>query len=721
MICDNVITENKGIDFFRLFPSNKIMREMIYMYISNIKIENFRNLKDISVDFHEGINVVIGHNNSGKSNLLAALGMIFDNAVNRQLDVDDFFNGISIDELKSASPRIKITVVLTQSKDENLMGDELVTVSNWLISLEEPYKAQIQYEYFLPSNEEADYKKKVETQLDAKNIWKIIRSDFIRFYTYKIWIGNPDNQISVDGESLRRFDYQFLNAIRDVERDMFSGKNSLLKSVIDFFMDYEIKSNDELSEEEQREKIKVRKEEFAVIADELIEKLQKRLASGNKEILSYASDIGASFDKSEPSFSGQLTESELYSVLQLIVKQETGMTLPVSKNGLGYNNLIFMSLLLSKMQVDSDGKYLGSNAKVFPMLVIEEPEAHLHPTMQDKFMKFLQKNISNRKVKQIFITTHSTFITSASELDDLVCLYKYDQNTRVAYPGMTFKTLTDGKEITNEKSKKYVQRFFDATKSNMLFAEKIILVEGIAELLLIPILAAYEEISLEDNHVAVIQVGGRYFEHFLNLFDGNNKNAINRKVACITDIDPMRKNKNIKGASFSKCYPYEYDMDLTSYEYQHNDVLIKKYSEGKHPNIRVFSQNETYGKTLEYQLAYDNPKCTLLLTESIANIGELTTFMEMIDKKTVDEMLKEISDSKENERIKEAISSSGWDDVEKKNAIIASRYLNSVGKGENALELASDLKDNLCLKGTDEYQEFTVPKYISQAIKWVCE
>lgn len=49
---------------------------------------------------------------------------------------------------------------------------------------------------------------------------------------------------------------------------------------------------------------------------------------------------------------------------------------------------IFMSLLLAKMQVDSDGSYLGSNAKVFPILAIEEPESHLHPTMQFQFVNF---------------------------------------------------------------------------------------------------------------------------------------------------------------------------------------------------------------------------------------------------------------------------------------------------------------------------------------------
>ena len=113
------------------------------MYISKILIENFRSFEKTEVDFHEGINVLIGHNNSGKSNLLAAMALIFDNTVNRQLEVDDFYNGINVDELKNSAPKIKITVIISQSKNEDLMGDELVTVSNWLTTLEEPYTAQV--------------------------------------------------------------------------------------------------------------------------------------------------------------------------------------------------------------------------------------------------------------------------------------------------------------------------------------------------------------------------------------------------------------------------------------------------------------------------------------------------------------------------------------------------------------------------------------------------
>ncbi|SER63288.1 Predicted ATP-dependent endonuclease of the OLD family, contains P-loop ATPase and TOPRIM domains [Gracilibacillus ureilyticus] len=541
------------------------------MYISGIEIKNFRSFDNINVEFHEGINVLIGHNNSGKSNLLRALAIIFDSSVRKQLSVEDFNNSLTIESLKRESPKIVISVRITQSENENLMTDELVTVSNWLTRLKEPYEAKIQYEFFLPISEEKNYINIVSKARSTEEIWNIIRSQFIRLYINKTWVGNPENQSPVDNDSINKFDFQFLDAIRDVERDMFSGKNTLLKNVIDFFIDYDIKSDKSITEEEQKRKLQERKDIFSTNSHELIKTIQERLDSGNKEILSYTDGIGASYDKSTPDFEGNITESEIYSVLQLIVKQETGLTIPITHNGLGYNNLIFMALLLAKMQVDSDGKFLGSNAKVFPILAIEEPEAHLHPTMQNEFIKFLKNNINNRKVKQIFITSHSTHISSATDLDDIICLYTNNNKRNVSYPGKVFGE-------NKIKSKKYVQRFLDATKSNMLFAEKIIFVEGIAEQLLLYVFADYLNKPLEKHHVAVINVGGRYFEHFLHLFDSNNKGTIDRKISCITDLDPMRRKKNENGNkkknSFKACYPFEYNTNLDEFDYSNNTSMV---------------------------------------------------------------------------------------------------------------------------------------------------
>src|SRR5690625_5162638 len=117
------------------------------MYISSIELSNFRSFKNRKVDFQEGLNVLIGHNNSGKTNLLQALSIIFDSKTSKQLSVDDFYKYIDLEELKNTPPKITITATLSQSDEEEL-GDELATVSTWLIEL----KSHIKLKYSISSS-----------------------------------------------------------------------------------------------------------------------------------------------------------------------------------------------------------------------------------------------------------------------------------------------------------------------------------------------------------------------------------------------------------------------------------------------------------------------------------------------------------------------------------------------------------------------------------------
>jgi predicted ATP-dependent endonuclease of OLD family len=420
------------------------------MYISEIEIFDFRNFQSIidendkvkgcSIRFVDGFNVIIGHNNSGKSNLIKALDLVLNFGGSKKLEIDDFNKSKTIAELINEPPKVKISVNFSESENEEEFSEDLVTASTWLTKLNSPYTAKLTYIFYLPQKEHEDYKKEMQliASDDIENYWLAIKHQFLRKYTTKIYSGNPEYKNVVDSETSKKIDFQFLDAIRDVNRDLFTGRNTLLREVIDFFIDYDIKSNAELEKKEQQKQIAEKRKNFSEEAKKLIKQLQTRMESGKKEMLSYANETGASFEKSEPDFEGHILDTELYSALKLIVKHVTGITIPATHNGLGYNNLIYISLLLAKMQKDASGDYLGSNSKTFPILAIEEPEAHLHPAMQYKFLKFLYKN-NKEKAKQIFITTHSPNITAAVNLDNIICFNRDDKGLlNVAYLGKAF-------------------------------------------------------------------------------------------------------------------------------------------------------------------------------------------------------------------------------------------------------------------------------------------
>jgi len=686
------------------------------MFISAISIKGFRNFENSFIEFKQGVNIIIGHNNAGKSNLLKALSLILDTSNSKKLEVDDFNKHIELANLQQTPPKVSIALIISQSIDEDFTSDDLVTVSNWLTKLETPYSAQLTYEFFLPESELDNYQNKLGQATTLKECWNIIKHEFLRKYLVKLYGGDPVLKQIADTESLHKFDYQFMNAIRDVERDMFTGRNTLLREVVDFFIDYEIKISTK-TKEEKRDELKKQKVDFSVKADELLTMLKSRMLMGEGHILKYAQDTGASFDSAEPGFDGSISEVELYSALRLILKYTAGIEIPATHNGLGYNNLIYMSLLLAKMQVDTDGNYYGANAKVFPVLVIEEPEAHLHPAMQYKFLKFLRDNVQN-KARQIFITSHSTHITSAVMLDEIICLNQSNGSVNIGYPGKTFPDTDEGKS-----QKAFVQRFLDATRSDMLFAKNIILVEGLAEQLLMGTFARYINKSIEDSHVAVVNIGGRYFDQFLRMFDTSNAFALNKKVSCITDRDPTRKKKIGNKEKYGACYPYEHGKEPNDYDYNnHAEDLLTKYA--AHANIRFFSQCATKGKTLEYELCFLNPTSKLMFTASVTNKEELEKIISAIEKgddlakiKAADFMRK----TDENTRILDSLNGLDpniWTDKEVTAALMASRYLNSVGKGENALELADILEENLKKQSP---LTFVIPDYLKNAITWVCQ
>ena len=694
------------------------------MYISRIKIENFRNFSNAMVELNFGLNIIIGHNNSGKTNLLKALQLVFDRNLRGKPTIDDFNKEYA--DFKEP-PRIKITATISEHKD---LVDDKNVVYDWLVKESPLYDAQLTYVFFLPVKHLDEYNKEVnelkdgDGKYDQDQCFKLIEKKFLKKYISRLFGGEPEKEEIADPDNLNRFDFQFLNAIRDAEKEMFFGNHTLLRDVLNYFLDYDISNGSDFEEltKKQRDKIKTRELEFIDKSKKLLEHLIERVSKD--KILEYAEDTGA--DKGgTPDFDAETSEKEMLFALRLIV-EKSGLKLPIKNNGLGYNNLLYIALILAKIQMERSAS-MGDNAKIFPIMAIEEPEAHLHPSMQFKFLQFLEKNLNTRKqARQVFITSHSTHITSAVDLDSIICLYEdVDGIKRVSYPGSVFSNEKD-----DQDSKIYVKRFLDATKSNMLFANKLIFVEGISEQLLFPCFAAYleKEDQLLNEHVCIVNVGSRTFKHFLKIFEYHPKEkpyAINKKVVCITDADPVKKEKESEGSDrrhWKKCYPFELNQDSANYEYKslstHAQNLIERAQH--YANIEVYTSPDGKGKTLEYELAEANPSCELLITDCFPSRGKnRNAFFEQIMKAyKEDKALDELITLCNHDDITESINSSTWEEPEKKKALIASVYHSAIEnlKGEHAFHLEKQLRENL---SHDDKQVFSVPEYIKNSIDYI--
>jgi hypothetical protein len=199
---------------------------------------------------------------------------------------------------------------------------------------------------------------------------------------------------------------------------------------------------------------------------------------------------------------------------------------------------------------------------------------------------------------------------------------------------------------------------------------------------------------------------------FLYMFDTkDNSHAIAKKIVCITDMDPVRKDQNDKDASFESCYPYEVGKEGFDYK-ENGKALMDKYKD--HPNIRYYSQDPEKGKTFEYDLMLSNPVSDILLTDDLSNKKRISNMQQY----TYTEALALLPNRPVYNRIKGSLSQCDWDENDKKQALLASVYLQSVSKGTNALELSQRLLED---KDSDNPKPFNVPKYIKDAIEWLIQ
>lgn len=215
-----------------------------------------------------------------------------------------------------------------------------------------------------------------------------------------------------------------------------------------------------------------------------------------------------------------ISDQSLSNILEKLI-----LDLIEGNSGLGsYNRLYIAAELLLLKRTNYYGLKLS---------LIEEIEAHLHPQAQLRLIEFLQNEIANKSGVQLIITTHSPNIASKVKLDNLI-ICKSDQ----VFPmGSNFTELEKGDYL-------FLERFLDATKANLFFSQGIIMVEGDAENILVPVIAELLDKPLTKHGVSVVNVQGKAFLRYSKIFKRKEGQEMDVKIAIITDndIEPHRVN-----------------------------------------------------------------------------------------------------------------------------------------------------------------------------------
>lgn len=673
------------------------------MYINKIHIQNYRNYNDFTMNFHKGLNVIIGSNNSGKTGLLYAIYLL---KYPSTVSVDDFNknNLLKYTELYADNPpEIAIEYYISHRIAEDDTNDESIIRLLPFLGIKE----------FEENRTEKDGK--VEYNIAAK-IKAVFSLDVKYLDDYKKEFkltNNFDEYFMMLNRFVEKhYSWSYTNGITDTK-----AEQKMATSVFDIRLIEAERTNEEVRKETKREiDAFARDSEHAAELDALKKSVSNDLKKILNDSITKLSDL---FEKEDNEIGLKKGNVSIFSDVKAqfsvsdayvteVKDTKSGFVVPLQYNGLGYNNLIniYMLIKLTEIQKGRD----------FKILCLEEPEAHLHPAMQYKLFKYLKNLDKNNELnQQIFVTTHSSNISAVAGIDNMFML-SYERSDE--YSDCCQQSLkeqfkdSDGK-TEKEDAKLHLTKFLDVTRSDMLFADKVILVEGIAEKLLMPLFMDACGCSYEDEHISVVEIGGKHFEHFIELFNGN---AVNKKVLCITDKDFKWIDDDGKLKSIEK-----YQKEETPHIKKLNDRFNIE-------NFRICTQS-LGGKTFEDELFLANMNNTsvakIFFKKAICdgleeffdihgfNIEAWILNEEKIDgrsRKVIKKYLKAFS-----ERADKASENTEF----YKRLIFAELFLHYAKnkKGDVALSLLTD--ENLFNK--DETTKIVVPNYIQEGLKWLMQ
>jgi putative ATP-dependent endonuclease of OLD family len=520
------------------------------MYLSALKIQNFRQFgadqDGLFIEFNRGVTALVGENDAGKSSVIDALRFVLQTRDGdyMRLQPDDF-------HFPAEGPQAsQITIVAKfadlSAADQGALS-EYVTFNNG---------AAVVYVHWTA-------RRLTDDALTRRWVDIAVRS------------GHNGGGPSIDTNVRQLLAAAYLRPLRDAAREMSPGRGSRLSQVLKNFSS--IKDGGHFNNDAPFDNPEALS--LAGLAEYLrhLVNLHPGVVAAQDSVNDdYLTHLLLEGDELHGRINFVEGGSESARLRQILERMELSLLDQDSGDirgayGLGSNNLLFMACELLLLGREPDG---------LPLLLIEEPEAHLHPQRQLRLMEFLSAAAKPREVTQgtaqpsvvaesseaallwnpspystaaqdpgqvepseveaqqenksrpvqVILTTHSPNLSSKIALDNLVLMHRH-------------KAYSLGKEHTKLDANDYrfLARFLDVTKANLFFARGVLVVEGDAEAILLPTLAKLLGRDLTRHGVSVVNVGSVGLGRYSRILQRANaeKGVLNIPVACISDMDVM--------------------------------------------------------------------------------------------------------------------------------------------------------------------------------------
>ena len=516
------------------------------MYLKYIQIVNFKNLKAARFEFAKGANTIIGENDSGKSNALTAIRILLDDNYyynTKRLKETDFSYALVdwrghwiiisafFDEISREDKSNEFCAELTPEQENidflksyiRCADKEFGTVSLFIRPCRakraelaeaaqngtfEAVRSQIKlsdYEFYYTSRSQADF--------TDENVYKSIVGDICAGQ----YVNPEDDDQSVLGSKIdimnvwQHISTVFIDALRDVESELRKPKNPI-RQIIDT-----IEGNIEETD---------------------IDDIKRKISELNQKIshIPQVSDIGSQVNQKLLEMIGAIYSPEIklesrlkedFATLARYLTISPSNQKDIDLLGLGHLNILYIAMKLVEFEVNR-------NRELLNIMIIEEPEAHIHTHIQKTLFNNLQVT---HTYTQVVMSTHSTHLSEVSDIEKVNVMKKVDEQTSlVMKPTNGLDQFgADVLEYKGISFSKILSRYLDAKRSVLLFSKGVIMVEGDGEEILIPALVKKVlGVSLDEMGIGLINIGSVGFENVACIFD---ESRLQLKCSIVTDLD----------------------------------------------------------------------------------------------------------------------------------------------------------------------------------------